>query len=124
VLYLTAKQSPAVISSKQCLRGRAAPGHAGISRDHHESLSHSTSGLDMKMRTPERNQSHMLPDPTSAEICPQKDVNGQQENSIDIANSLPQGLFLDAGESPFQGSSLLLGQGGRRAGGQTAEPQV
>lgn len=66
----------------------------------------------------------MLPDPTSAKICPQKDINGQQENSINIANSLPQGLFLDAGESPLQGCSLLLGQGARGAGGQTAEPQV
>lgn len=88
------------------------------------SPSPNTSCLDMRMRSPERSQSHVLPDPISAEICPQKDINGQQENSINVANSLPQGLFLDAGESPLQGSSFLLGQGGCGASGQTAEPQV
>lgn len=79
----------------------------------------------MKLKSPERNQSHMLPPhPTSAKISPQKDINGQQENSVNIANSPPQGLFLDAGESPLQGSLLLLGQGACGARGQAAEPQV
>lgn len=76
------------------------------------------------MRTSEKNQSHVVPEPTSAEVSPQKDVDGEQENRINIANGLPQGLLLDAGESLLQGSSLLGGQGGRGAGGQTAEPQV
>lgn len=79
----------------------------------------------MKLKSPERNQSHVLPPhPTSAEISPQKDINGQQENSINIANSPPQGLFLDAGESPLQGGLLLLGQGARGARRQATEPQV
>lgn len=76
------------------------------------------------MRTSEKNRSHVVPEPTSAEVSPQKDVDGEQENRINVANSLPQRLLLDAGESLLQGSSLLGGQGGRGAGGQTAEPQV
>lgn len=82
-----------------------------------------TSWLQLRQEG-ESHQSHAIPDPSSAEIRPQEDVDGQQEDGISIAHSPPQGLFLDAGECLLQGSSLLLGQGGRGAGGQTTEPQI
>jgi len=112
--------SPTGISSKQCLE----KGHAQARGDRHQNLSPRASSSEVRMWRPVVNQSHALPDPTSAKISPQKDINGQQEKSVNVANSLPEGLLLNAGKSALQGSFLFLGQSWRGAGGQTTEPQI
>lgn len=38
----------------------------------------------------------------SCKIAPEKDVDGQQEDGIDVADASPEWFFLDAGQLLFQ----------------------
>lgn len=58
----------------------------------------------------------------SGKIAPEEDVDGQQQDGIDVADASPERLLGNAGQLPLVCGHLLGAQRGLGVAGQPAEP--